>query len=405
MKTNLLERFLSYVVVDTQSDPSSESVPSTKSQFDLAKTVEKELLEMGLKEVTLDEKCYLTAMLPTNSDKNRPPIGFVAHFDTSPDCSGKDVKPRIIEKYDGQVIELGETEYKLDPAEYSHLNDCIGHDLVVTDGTTLLGADNKAGIAEIVCAIKYLIDNPHIEHGDIFVGFTPDEEIGRGADHFPLNRFKASWAYTVDGGPLGELEYENFNAAQATVDFTGVSIHPGSAKGLMVNSQTLAAKFHASMPENETPETTEGYEGFFHLIEMTGNVENSQLVYIIRDFCDKGFSGRKTYLEDKVRQMNKELGNDRVKVTIKDNYKNMYAMVSKHPHVIELAKKAMEAVGVEPMITPIRGGTDGARLSYMGLPCPNIFTGGCNFHGRHEFVSVDAMVKAVETIVKIAESI
>jgi tripeptide aminopeptidase len=405
MKTNLLERFLSYVVVDTQSDPSSESVPSTKSQFDLAKIVEKELLEMGLKEVTLDEKCYLTAMLPTNSDKNRPPIGFVAHFDTSSDCSGKDVKPQLVKNYQGQIINLGESQYKLDPEEYPILKELMGHDLVTTDGTTLLGADNKAGIAEIVTAIKYLVDNPQIEHGDIFIGFTPDEEIGRGADHFPLKRFKASWAYTIDGGPQGELEYENFNAAQATIEFTGISIHPGSAKGLMINSQTLAAQFHAAMPADETPETTEGYEGFFHLVEMNGTVEETKLTYIIRDFDDEGFQNRKLYLEEQVRLMNEKLGQDMVKLVIKDSYKNMYAMVSQHPHVIEIAKKAMEEVGVKPLITPIRGGTDGARLSYMGLPCPNIFTGGCNFHGRHEFISVDAMVKAVETIVKIAESI
>lgn len=405
MKTNLLERFLSYVVVDTQSDPSSESVPSTKSQFDLAKIVEKELLEMGLKEVTLDEKCYLTAMLPTNSDKNRPPIGFVAHFDTSSDCSGKDVKPQLVKNYQGQIINLGESQYKLDPEEYPILKELMGHDLVTTDGTTLLGADNKAGIAEIVTAIKYLVDNPQIEHGDIFIGFTPDEEIGRGADHFPLKRFKASWAYTIDGGPQGELEYENFNAAQATIEFTGISIHPGSAKGLMINSQTLAAQFHAAMPADETPETTEGYEGFFHLVEMNGTVEESKLTYIIRDFDDESFKNRKLYLEEQVRLMNEKLGQDLVELVIKDSYKNMYAMVSQHPHVIEIAKKAMEEVGVKPLITPIRGGTDGARLSYMGLPCPNIFTGGCNFHGRHEFISVDAMVKAVETIVKIAESI
>lgn len=405
MKNTILERFLKYTAINTRSDDESTQTPSTLGQFDLARVVESELKAMGLCDVVLDEKCYLTAMLPTNSDKNRPAIGFIAHLDTSPDSSGENVKPQVIRGYQGEVIKLGNTSYILDPEEYTCLKSCIGQDIITTDGTTLLGADNKAGVCEIICAIEYLLAHPEIEHGDIFVGFTPDEEIGRGADFFPLDRFKASWAYTIDGGPLGELEYENFNAAQAVIEFEGVNIHPGSAKGFMVNSQTLAAEFHATMPAAETPENTDGYEGFFHLIDMSGSVEKSKLVYLIRDFDKENFEARKTFLAKKTAELNERFEKPRATLSIKDSYKNMREKVEEHPHVIEIAKNAMEQAGVTPHIVPIRGGTDGARLSYMGLPCPNIFTGGYNFHGRHEFISLDSMVKAVETIVKIAENI
>ncbi len=405
MKDKILNRFLRYVAVNTRSDDNSETTPSTKTQFDLAKILEKELKELGLKNVALDENCYITALLPANSNEAKPAIGFISHMDTSPDCSGENVKPQVIKNYDGSVIKLGNSGYKLDPKEYVCLKDCIGQDIITTDGTTLLGADDKAGVTEIMTAVEYLLEHPEIKHGDIFIGFTPDEEVGRGTDHFPMERFNAKWAYTVDGGALGELEYENFNAAHADIEFEGINIHPGSAKNAMVNSMSLAAKFHATMPEAETPEHTEGYEGFFHLTDMSGTVEKSKLSYIIRDFDAINFEKRQEYLKAKVAGVNALLGSERVKITIKESYRNMLEKVSEHPHVIELAKKSMEEVGVVPKVVPIRGGTDGARLSYMGLPCPNLFTGGHNFHGRHEFASLDAMVKAVEVIVKIAENV
>ncbi len=398
MKETIKKRFISYITIDSQSDEASESCPSTKGQFKVAELVKGELESLGLKDIVLDKNCYLTALLPSNSNKNVPVIGFIAHFDTAPDCSGTNVNPQTIDNFDGKELKLGKTELVLKPEEAYK-----GHTLITTDGTTLLGADDKAGVTEIVTAVEYLIKHPEIKHGDIYVGFTPDEEIGRGADLFPLDRFKAKWAYTVDGGPQGELEYENFNAAQATVEFEGVSIHPGAAKDIMVNSQTLAARFHTEMPEMETPEHTDGYDGFFHLTDMEGCTEHSKLVYIIRDFDAENFQKRQDFLKNKVAEWNKKLGANRVKVTIKESYRNMYEKVASHQHILDLAKDAMKEAGVEPKVVPIRGGTDGARLSYMGLPCPNLFTGGHNYHGRYEYISVNVMEKAVETLVNITK--
>ena len=398
MKETLKKRFISYVSTDTQSDEANECCPSTKGQFELAKLVKSELETLGLKDVVLDKNGYLTALLPSNSDKEVPAIGFISHFDTAPDCSGTNVNPQIINNYQGDEIKLGNTGLVLNPEKKY-----IGQDLITTDGTTLLGADDKAGVTEIVTSVEYLLKHPEIKHGDIYIGFTPDEEIGRGADLFPLDRFKAKWAYTVDGGPLGELEYENFNAAQATVEFEGVSIHPGSAKDVMINSQTLAAKFHCEMPEMETPEHTDGYDGFFHLTDMEGCTEHSKLVYIIRDFDAENFQKRQDFLRNKAVEWNKKLGAERVKVTIKESYRNMYEKVIPHKHILELAKTAMKEASVEPIVVPIRGGTDGARLSFMGLPCPNLFTGGHNFHGKYEYISLDVMEKAVQTLVNIAK--
>ncbi len=396
MKETIKKRFISYITIDSQSNEANESCPSTQGQFKVAELVKKELEALKLKDIVLDKNCYLTALLPSNNNKEVPAIGFIAHFDTAPDCSGTNVNPQIIDNFNGKELKLGKTELVLKPEEAYK-----GHTLITTDGTTLLGADDKAGVAEIVTAVEYLIKHPEIKHGDIYVGFTPDEEIGRGADLFPLDRFKAKWAYTVDGGPLGELEYENFNAASATVEFEGVSIHPGAAKDIMINSQTLAAKFHTEMPEMETPEHTDGYDGFFHLTDMEGCTEHSKLVYIIRDFDAENFQKRQDFLKNKVTEWNKKLGANRVKVTIKESYRNMYEKVSTHQHILDLAKEAMKNAGVEPKVVPIRGGTDGARLSYMGLPCPNLFTGGHNYHGKYEYISLNVMEKAVETIVNI----
>lgn len=400
MKEIIKKRFFSYITIDTQSNESNETCPSTEGQFKIANLVKSELEKLGLKEIVLDKNCYLTALLPSNSDKAIPAIGFISHFDTAPDCSGTNVKPQIINNYQGGELKLGNSNLVLKPEEYYK-----GHDLITTDGTTLLGADDKAGVTEIVTAVEFLLNHPEIKHGDIYIGFTPDEEIGRGADLFPLDRFKAKWAYTVDGGAPGELEFENFNAAQATVEFEGVSIHPGSAKDVMVNSQTLAAKFHTQMPEKETPEHTDGYEGFFHLTDMEGCTEHSKLVYIIRDFDAENFQKRQDYLINKAKEWNEKLGAERVKVTIKESYRNMYEKVASHQHILDLAKEAMKKAGVEPKVVPIRGGTDGARLSYMGLPCPNLFTGGHNFHGKYEYISLNIMEKAVETIINICKLI
>jgi tripeptide aminopeptidase len=399
MKETIKKRFISYITIDSQSNEANESCPSTEGQFKVANLVKSELEALKLKDIVLDKNCYLTALLPSNCDKDVPAMGFIAHFDTAPDCSGANIKPQIVKNYDGGELKLGNSGLVLKPEEAYK-----GHDLITTDGTTLLGADDKAGVTEIVTAVEYLLNHPEIKHGDIYIGFTPDEEIGRGADLFPLDRFKAKWAYTVDGGPLGELEYENFNAASATVEFEGVSIHPGSAKDIMVNSQTLAAKFHAEMPEMETPEHTEGYDGFYHLTDMEGCTEHSKLVYIIRDFDADNFQKRQEFLKNKAAEWNKKLGAERVKVTIKESYRNMYEKVASHQHILDLAKNAMKEAGVEPKVVPIRGGTDGARLSYMGLPCPNIFTGGHNFHGKYEYISLNVMEKAVATIVNISKA-
>ncbi|MGV2988576.1 peptidase T [Vibrio sp. E150_011] len=400
---NLIDRFLQYVTFDTQSDSSNGCCPSTKGQRQFADVLKAELIALGLSNVSLDDNGYLMATLPGNVKGDIPAIGFIAHMDTAPDASGKDVSPQIVENYVGGDIALGRGDEVLSPIQYPDLHLLHGHDIITTDGTTLLGADNKAGIAEIITAMAYLIAHPEIPHGDIQIGFTPDEEIGRGANLFNVEKFGAQWAYTVDGGPVGELEYENFNAAAATVEFTGVSVHPGTAKGKMVNAMTLASRFQADMPENETPESTEGYEGFYHLGSADLSVAKSTLRYILRDFDSDGLERRKAYLQDKVDSF--DLGSKRAKVTLTlvDNYSNMHEMVAPHPHIIELAEKAMLACDVTPNIKPIRGGTDGARLSFMGLPCPNIFTGGYNFHGIHEFITIQGMESAVKVIVQIAK--
>ncbi|WP_415720664.1 peptidase T [Photobacterium ganghwense] len=401
---NLIERFLQYISIDSQSNPANSQCPSTEGQLTLARYLEQELKDLGLVGVDLDSNGYLMARLPANVDYPVPAIGFIAHMDTAPDASGKDVHPQLVENYQGGDIALGIGDEVLSPIQYPELNGLHGHNIITTDGTTLLGADNKAGIAEILTAIEYLMAHPEIKHGDICIGFTPDEEIGRGADRFDVQKFGAQWAYTVDGGPIGELEYENFNAAAATVICHGVSVHPGTAKNKLVNAMNIAARFQMMMPADETPETTEGYEGFYHLSTMTSSVARTELHYILRDFDQEGLACRKAFMEQQVAALNSELKKGRVELILRDNYSNMREMVEPHPHIIELAKQAMVECDVKPLIKSIRGGTDGARLSFMGLPCPNLFTGGHNFHGIHEFITLEGMEKAVEVIVKLAEN-
>lgn len=395
----LLERFLRYVTFHTRSDATNPACPSSEGQLVFARVLKEEMEAMGLTRVTLDEHGYLTACLPGNQPE-APAIGLIAHMDTA-DYEAKHVEPQIIENYQGGDICLGKGDEVLTIRDYRFLKNYLGQDLITTDGTTLLGADDKAGIAEILTAIDHLQAHPEIPRGDIWVGFTPDEEIGRGANLFPLDRFPAKWAYTVDGGELGELEYENFNAASATIRFIGNNVHPGTAKGSMINSQTLAARFHAAMPAEQTPECTEGYEGFFHLAQMNGTVEESSLHYIIRDFDDEGFASRKAEMERRVAAMQAEYPKARIELTLTDSYRNMRSQIEPHMHIVELAKAAMIAADVSPRVKPIRGGTDGARLSFMGLPCPNIFTGGHNFHGKHEFIPLQSMEKAVTTLVEL----
>ncbi|OIN23847.1 peptidase T [Vibrio barjaei] len=401
--TSLIDRFLNYVTFDTQSDPSQGCCPSSKGQMTFAAFLRDQLLSLGLHDVVLDDNGYVMATLRSNVDYKVPAIGFVAHMDTAPDASGSNVKPQLVENYQGGDIALGKGEEVLSPIQYPDLHELHGYDIITTDGTTLLGADNKAGIAEIISAVEYLIVNADIPHGDIKIAFTPDEEIGRGADLFNVEKFGAQWAYTIDGGPVGELEYENFNAAAATVTFHGNNVHPGTAKGKMVNSMTFASRFQAEMPSEETPEMTEGYEGFYHLTTAEMSVPKSTLHYILRDFEQEGLERRKAYLKDKVATFNQGSKQKLVTLTVTDNYSNMKEMVEPHPHIIDIAKKAMIACAVKPNIKPIRGGTDGARLSFMGLPCPNIFTGGYNFHGIHEFITVQGMELAVNVIVQIAK--
>ncbi|MGY3876408.1 peptidase T [Aeromonas enteropelogenes] len=395
----LLERFLRYVTFHTRSDETNPACPSSEGQLVFARVLKEEMEALGLTRVTLDEHGYLTACLPGNQPE-APAIGLIAHMDTA-DYEAEHVEPQIIENYQGGDICLGKGDEVLTIRDYRFLKNYLGQDLITTDGTTLLGADDKAGIAEILTAIDHLQAHPEIPRGDIWVGFTPDEEIGRGANLFPLDRFPAKWAYTVDGGELGELEYENFNAASATIRFIGNNVHPGTAKGSMINSQTLAARFHAAMPAEQTPECTEGYEGFFHLAQMNGTVEECTLHYIIRDFDDEGFASRKAEMERRVAAMQAEYPKARIELTLTDSYRNMRSQIEPHMHIVELAKAAMIAADVSPRVKPIRGGTDGARLSFMGLPCPNIFTGGHNFHGKHEFIPLQSMEKAVATLVEL----
>ncbi len=399
---DITERFLNYTKFDTQSSEESESVPSTSKQLVFAKYLKEELENEGLSDVEMDEMGYIYATLKANTKKDIPTIGFISHYDTSPDCSGAGIKARIVKNYDGGDIELSEGIIS-SPAKFPELKSHVGEDLIVTDGHTLLGADDKAGIAEIVQAMCYLRDHDEIKHGDIRVAFNPDEEIGMGAHHFDVEKFGCEWAYTMDGGDLGELEYENFNAAGAKVRINGVSVHTGYAKGKMVNASRLAVEFNNMIPESETPEQTEGYEGFYHLLGINSCCERATLSYIIRDHDRERFEDRKDFIEKCVEKMNEKYGANTVTVELKDQYYNMKEKIDPNMHVIDIVLKAMQESGVAPKVEPIRGGTDGAQLSFKGLPCPNIFAGGVNFHGPYEFVSIQVMEKAMQVITKICE--
>ncbi|MDO7138732.1 MULTISPECIES: peptidase T [Algibacter] len=403
-KEHIIKRFVGYVTVDTESDPESQTTPSTEKQWDLANKLAEELKQIGLEDVSIDENAYIMATLPSNVDHNVPTIGFISHFDTSPDFTGKNVKPQIIENYDGKDIVLNEAEnIILSPDYFEDLLQYKGQTIITTDGTTLLGADDKAGICEIVSAMEYLVQHPEIKHGKIRVGFTPDEEIGRGAHKFDVEKFGAEWAYTMDGSQIGELEYENFNAAGAVVKIKGKIVHPGYAKGKMINSMYIATEFINSLPRMETPEHTTDYQGFFHLHNMEGDVEETTLKYIIRDHDSGHFEARKEVMLKLTAELNSQYGNEVITTEIKDQYFNMREKIEPVMHIVDVAEKAMKALDIEPLIKAIRGGTDGSQLSYMGLPCPNIFAGGHNFHGRYEYVPVESIIKATEVICKIAE--
>ncbi|WP_242219330.1 peptidase T [Bacillus cereus group sp. BfR-BA-01380] len=403
MKKEIIERFTRYVKVDTQSDAESHTVPSTPGQIEFAKQLVEELKAIGLAEVTMDENGYVMATLPANTDKHVPVIGFLAHLDTATDFTGKNVKPQIHENFDGKAITLNkELGVVLTPELFPELPSYQGHTLITTDGTTLLGADDKAGITEIMTAMNYLLHNPQIKHGKIRVAFTPDEEIGRGPSHFDVEAFGASFAYTMDGGPLGGLEYESFNAAGAKLTFKGNSTHPGTAKNKMVNASKLAMEFHGQLPVEEAPEYTEGYEGFYHLISINGDVERSQSTYIIRDFDREHFNVRKENIAAITKQMQEKYGTENIILEMNDQYYNMLEKIEPVKEIVDIAYEAMKNLDIEPNIQPIRGGTDGSQLSYMGLPTPNIFTGGENYHGKFEYVSVDNMEKAVQVIIEVA---
>jgi tripeptide aminopeptidase len=399
---HITERFLNYTKFDTQSAEDSQSVPSTAKQLVFAEYLKKELEAEGLSDVEMDDKGYIYATLKSNIKHKVPTIGFISHYDTSPDCSGADIKAQIVHNYDGKDILLSEGIVS-SPRQFPELLSHVGEDLIVTDGTTLLGADDKAGIAEIVQAMCWLRDHKEIPHGDIRIAFNPDEEIGMGAQHFDVERFGCEWAYTMDGGDVGELEFENFNAASARITIKGVSVHPGYAKGKMVNASLLAAEFVGMLPKDETPETTEGYQGFYHLTGMTTQTEQARLSYIIRDHDRDRFEERKRFIQNAVAQMNERYGEGTVVCELRDQYYNMKEKIDPQMHVIDLVLHAMQAIGVAPKVKPIRGGTDGAQLSFRGLPCPNIFAGGVNFHGPYEFVSIQSMEKAMQLIVKICE--
>ncbi len=399
---DITERFLAYTQFDTQSSEDSQTVPSTEKQLIFAKYLKEELEREGLSDVEMDDNGYIYATLKSNTKKKTPTIGFISHYDTSPDCSGANIHPRIVSNYDGGDIVLSEGIVS-SPKKFPELLAHVGEDLIVTDGTTLLGADDKAGIAEIVQAMCWLRDHDEIEHGDIRIAFNPDEEIGMGAHHFDVERFGCDWAYTMDGGDLGDLEFENFNAASAKIHIKGVSVHPGYAKGKMINANRVAVEFASMLPAEETPEQTEGYEGFYHLLGIQGGIENATLSYIIRDHDRETFEDRKAFILKCVKDLQEKYGDDVVTAEVKDQYYNMKEMIDPNMHVIDIVLNAMQESGVTPRVEPIRGGTDGAQLSFKGLPCPNIFAGGVNFHGPYEFVSVQVMQKAVSVIVKICE--
>ncbi|MBO1003970.1 peptidase T [Pseudogracilibacillus auburnensis] len=402
MKNEIIKRFTSYVKVNTQSDENNPACPSTEGQIELANMLVEELKHIGMDEVSIDEFGYVMATLPSNTDQDVPVIGFLAHLDTATDFTGDGVNPQIVENYDGKELKLSE-KIVLSPVDFPSLHQYAGQTLITTDGTTLLGADNKAGIAEIMTAMDYLIKNPEIKHGKIRVAFTPDEEIGRGPHKFDVEAFGAKYAYTMDGGPLGELQYESFNAAGVKLTFKGTNIHPGTAKGTMVNAAKLAMEFNQQLPSEEAPEFTDGYEGFYHLLAFKGDVEETKLDYIIRDFDRENFESRKAYVEKVVKELQDKYGKHRIVLEMIDQYYNMKEKIEPVKEIVDIVSDAMRNLDIEPVILPIRGGTDGSQLSYMGLPTPNIFTGGENFHGPYEFVSVDHMEKAVHTIVEIAK--
>ncbi len=405
-KKKITERFINYITKNTESDPNNPAFPSTENQWDLAKILEKELIEIGMKDVELDDNCYIMATLPSNLDYKVPTIGFVAHIDTSPDFSGANVKPKIVENYQGNDIVLNEEQQIiLSPNDFDDLLLYKGQTLITTDGTTLLGADDKAGVTEIVSAMEYLIQHPEIKHGKIRICFTPDEEVGKGAHLFDVEKFDAEWAYTMDGSQIGELEYENFNAASAKITINGKIVHPGYAKGKMINSMLIANEYISAVPSDEVPEKTEGYEGFFHLHDLIGDVEQTVLEYIIRDHDFDVFEKRKYLMQKIAFDMNKQLGKELIHVEIKNQYFNMKEKVLPVKHIVDIAEEVMKDLDIKPLIKPIRGGTDGSQLSFKGLPCPNIFAGGHNFHGRFEYVPVESIIKATEVIIGISEKV
>lgn len=405
MKKSILNRFLKYVQIDTQSDEDSQTFPSTKKQLDLAYHLEKELKQLGLKNVDVDTNGYVTATLPSNTDKKIPTIGFLAHMDTAPDMSGENVKPQVFENYNGKNIPINkDLDICLSVKEFPELKNYIGQTIITASGKTLLGADDKAGIAEIMAAMEYLVKHPEIKHGTIKVAFTPDEEVGKGVDFFDIKKFGADYAYTVDGGPIGELEYENFNAASAKIRIQGRNIHPGYAKDKMINAILIATEINDMLPKNERPELTENYEGFFHITKLNGTVEEAEIQYIIRDHDRTRFENKKAFILNIVESINKKYNQPLAGIEIKDQYYNMREKIEPVIHIVEKAKQAMIEVGVKPEIKPVRGGTDGARLSYMGLPCPNIFTGGHNYHGKYEYAVLESMEKSVQVILRIIEN-
>jgi len=403
-ENKILNRFISYIKIESQSDPNSLDTPSTDSQWNIANKIVGDLKKIGLSDIVIDENAYIYATLPSNSNKNCPTIGFISHFDTSPDFTGTNINPQIINNYDGNDIILNiEKNIILSSDYFPEIKQYKGQTIITTDGTTLLSADDKAGVCEIISAMEYLINNPHIKHGDIKIGFTPDEEIGRGAHKFNVNKFGADWAYTMDGGQIGELEYENFNAAQAIINVSGKIVHPGYAKNKMVNSMYYASEFINHLPNNETPENTTDYEGFYHLTSIKGEVEKTELNYIIRDHDLDKFNARKKYLIDLIESLNKKFDQNIFSIELNDQYFNMRDKIKPHMHIIQIAKEAMINLGIKPIIKPIRGGTDGSQLSFMGLPCPNIFAGGHNFHGKYEYLPLNSMISATKVICKICE--